>query len=207
MVKIYLCRHGETDYNKSGIIQGGGIDSDINETGVMQSRALFAAYRSLPFAAVFGSGLKRTHQTLSPWAAEGREIGRVPGLNEFNWGDLEGVHPDENQRARFQATLKQWRSGQLHVRMDGGENPVEAWERSRPFFETLRADFQGEQVLLCSHGRQIRIIIAALLGVGLSEMDRFHTDNTGMHVLRLYPAGNAVIETVNNTSHLAALTA
>lgn len=205
MVTVFLCRHGETDYNKTGIIQGGGIDSDLNETGIQQSRALFAAYGNKPFAGIFASGLKRTQQTLAPWAEAGHGMDHVPGLNEFNWGVLEGQRPDEHQRALFQATLQQWRSGHLHVRMEGGESPVEAWDRSRPFFETLRSDFQGEQVLVCSHGRQIRIMLSGLMGIGLQEMDRFSTHNTGMYVVRIYPAGNTVVETVNDTSHLAAL--
>ncbi|MFM8374363.1 MAG: histidine phosphatase family protein, partial [Bacteroidota bacterium] len=36
---VYFIRHGETDFNRQGIIQGRGVDSDLNETGRQQARA------------------------------------------------------------------------------------------------------------------------------------------------------------------------
>ena len=38
---IYLIRHGETDFNRQGIVQGSGVDSDLNELGLAQAEAFF----------------------------------------------------------------------------------------------------------------------------------------------------------------------
>ena len=57
---IYLIRHGETDYNRRGVVQGSGIDSDLNEMGRAQAMAFFQAYQHVPFAKLYISGLK-TH--------------------------------------------------------------------------------------------------------------------------------------------------
>ena len=46
---IYLIRHGETEFNRMGIVQGSGIDSDLNETGILQARAFFETYRHITF--------------------------------------------------------------------------------------------------------------------------------------------------------------
>ena len=57
---IYIIRHGETDYNRQGIIQGSGVDSDLNETGRIQAEKFFKAYHHIPFDKVYTSELKRT---------------------------------------------------------------------------------------------------------------------------------------------------
>ena len=41
---IYLIRHGETDYNRLGVVQGSGIDADLNELGQRQAKAFFDHY-------------------------------------------------------------------------------------------------------------------------------------------------------------------
>ena len=42
---IYLIRHGETDYNRMGVVQGSGIDADLNELGNRQAQAFFEHYQ------------------------------------------------------------------------------------------------------------------------------------------------------------------
>ena len=60
---IYILRHGQTDYNLQGIVQGGGVDTSLNDTGRKQAHAFHEAYKHIPFEAVITSRLKRTHQT------------------------------------------------------------------------------------------------------------------------------------------------
>ena len=47
--KIYITRHGQTDFNKKGIVQGSGVDSDLNETGRLQAEAFFKKFKDHPF--------------------------------------------------------------------------------------------------------------------------------------------------------------
>ncbi len=202
MVNLFICRHGETDYNRLGIVQGGGIDSDLNEAGHLQAKALFDQYQHISFSAIYASGLKRTHQTLAPWNTLGYEIAAIPGLNEFGWGILEGKKPDSQQEHVFKSTLASWRAGDVHIRMEGGENPIEAWERSKPFFDRIREEHQHQNILVCSHGRQMRVMISSLLGIGLHEMDRYKPSNTGMFKLRIDPHGHTEIDLANDISHL-----
>lgn len=42
---IYILRHGETDYNRRGIVQGSGVDAELNEYGRLQAEAFFRYYR------------------------------------------------------------------------------------------------------------------------------------------------------------------
>ena len=50
---MYIIRHGETNYNKLGIVQGSGVDTDINEKGEAQADAFYQAYKHIPFQQIF----------------------------------------------------------------------------------------------------------------------------------------------------------
>ena len=41
MKEIYIIRHGETELNRLGIVQGRGVDSDLNDTGRAQAEAFY----------------------------------------------------------------------------------------------------------------------------------------------------------------------
>ncbi|MCZ6694862.1 MAG: histidine phosphatase family protein, partial [Bacteroidetes bacterium] len=69
--KIYLIRHGQTDFNNRGVVQGSGIDSSLNETGYKQAQAFFDAYQQVPFQKIYTSSLQRTTQTVKPFIDKG----------------------------------------------------------------------------------------------------------------------------------------
>jgi bisphosphoglycerate-dependent phosphoglycerate mutase len=85
--EFYIIRHGETDLNKQGIIQGRGIDSDLNDTGRAQAAAFYAMYKDLTFDKVYTSALKRTHQTVKGFIDAGlhgkyiRKLMSLPGAS------------------------------------------------------------------------------------------------------------------------------
>ena len=63
---IYLIRHGETDYNRMGVVQGSGIDADLNELGNRQAQAFFEHYQHLALDKIYTSALRRTPESVSP---------------------------------------------------------------------------------------------------------------------------------------------
>lgn len=205
-MKLWLIRHGETDYNRKGIVQGGGIDSDLNETGRLQARAFFLKYASQSFDAVYVSPLKRTHQTLAPWQEEQDYDFRIaPELIEFGWGHHEGKQPTPADTAEFHALKAQWAAGNFDAGIDGGgDTPNIAWARLKPFFEQLYQRHQGQTILVCSHGRTIRIILSQLLKGSMHFMNDFSSQNTGLHLLEFEDAGVANPLSINDLSHLNA---
>ncbi|HEY0898299.1 MAG TPA: histidine phosphatase family protein, partial [Sphingobacteriaceae bacterium] len=60
---LYIIRHGETELNRRGIVQGRGMNTDLNELGKKQAEAFYQAYFHIPFDKIYTSTLKRTHQT------------------------------------------------------------------------------------------------------------------------------------------------
>ena len=100
--KIFITRHGQTEYNKRGIVQGSGVDSDLNETGRAQARAFYEAFKVYPFDKLYVSALKRTQQSMKGFIDSGLPFEVLPELNEISWGVREGVPVDEEGSRYYQ---------------------------------------------------------------------------------------------------------
>lgn len=203
ITSLFFIRHGETDFNKRGIVQGSGVDSIINDKGRKQAQAFFDYYQHLDFDTVFASKLQRTHQTLAPWEEKGYHIQSSLGLNELAWGIHEGRVPTEAQRKDFLSVKSRWAQGEVHLKVQGGESPVEGWERARLFMEHIYTMYHGQRLLICSHGRQLRVLLSGLLCGDLSKMEEFNQPNTGLHVLEMKTLNDIRIHTLSDTRHLS----
>lgn len=197
---IYLIRHGQTDYNLKGVVQGRGINSNLNDTGRWQAERFFEKYKEIPFDAVYTSTLTRTHQTVEPFISGGLGHQIRVELDEIDWGVFEGVEHDKILEGEYNSILQSWTEGNLDIKIEGGESPMELQARQTPLIEELRqADF--ENLLLCSHGRAIRALLCGFLGKSLAEMDTFKHNNTCLYKLSL-ENGVYQVEVANDTSHL-----
>lgn len=202
MIEIYLIRHGFTDYNKNGIVQGSGIDSDINEEGAEQARKFYSFYKHLEFDGIYASTLKRTAQTLAPWLEKDIPHFHHEGLNEFNWGEYEGRKPKEEDRAAYRSIVESWQQGDWDVGAKGGETPNIAWKRAEGFFHQLFSNHMDQKLLVCSHGRQIRIMLHKLTGIDMEDASIYPHKNTGLSILKIKDDFTAVSEKLNDATHL-----
>lgn len=205
MTTLYFVRHGQTDYNLKGIVQGSGIDAPLNETGKAQAHAFFRGYSHLKFDAVYASTLQRTHQTLAPWVQAGYSLTKHAGLNEFNWGIHEGKVPTPEEHQSFLNMLERWKDGELDARVPEGESPIDAWSRAQSFFDGLTSKHPNQQLLLCTHGRQLRVILSNLLRVGMENMEPYRHRNTGLTIVKMARDGSVSLDLLNDGSHLEPL--
>lgn len=181
--KIYLIRHGQTDFNVRGIVQGSGVDSSLNEAGRRQAARFFAAYQHVPFDKVYTSLLQRTHQSVEGFLHAGRPHEQHAGLNEISWGVREGTRITPEEDEEYHDVLQQWRAGHTHARLQGGESPDEVAARQRPFIDLLLSRPEEETVLVCMHGRAMRVLLCQLLGYPLRLMDSFEQHNLCLYKL------------------------
>jgi len=181
--KIYLLRHGQTDFNLQGIIQGSGVDSSLNATGKWQAERFFNAYQHEPFDKVYTSVLQRSIQSVQGFIDKGIPHEKYPELNEICWGTREGTYvTPENDIAYFEL-LDKWNSGECHLRMEEGESPDDVAARQRKFLEILLSRPEEEKVLICMHGRAMRVFLCVMLNYPLHCMDIFDHHNLGLYVL------------------------
>ena len=109
---IYFIRHGETAYNRNGIVQGSGVDSSLNETGWSQARAFYEHYKEMPFETVLTSTLQRSQQTVQLFVDQGLPVEHFADINEINWGVHEGKKSEPHMVAQYKTLLGEWAKSQ-----------------------------------------------------------------------------------------------
>ena len=180
---IYLVRHGQTDLNLQGIVQGSGVDSSLNDTGRAQAAQFFAAYRHVPFDRVYTSALRRSEESVQAFLHLGYPHERHAALNEISWGVREGTRITFEEDLEYQHVLGQWERGQTGARLLGGESPDEVAARQRPFLELLQSRPADRHVLICMHGRAMRVLLCQLLHYPLRHMELFEHRNLCLYEL------------------------
>lgn len=201
---FYFIRHGQTDLNLKGIVQGRGVNSPLNDNGIKQAQAFYEAYKHVPFDKIYVSTLLRTHQTVEPFLAHGIPSEELVGLDEISWGIYEGQEQTPEIMTGFEKVVNSWRNNDLDLAIDQGESPNTLVERQREAVEYILAQEDEENVLVCMHGRALRIMLCHLTEVPVCQMDDFPHTNTALYILE-YQNNQFNIIDYYNTSHLSAL--
>ena len=201
--KIYIIRHGETEFNKKGMVQGSGIDASLNDTGRLQAKLFYERYREIPFEKIFISRLIRTKESVQSFIDDGVLCEMVEGLEEISWGTQEGVAFTPETSTIYQQTTERWTAGEIDAKIEGGESPIEVMTRQKRAMEYILK--QNESlVLMCIHGRAMRILLSWMLGFPLTHMDNFKHTNTGLYVINV-DNDKISLEVVNRMDHLEEL--
>ena len=199
--KIYIVRHGQTDYNLKGIVQGSGIDAPINDNGRSQAHAFFKAHSQLKLDKVYYTGLQRTKQSVEQFLDLGLPSEGISDLNEISWGKYEGVPMTHDEDMYYQHMLKRWSSGDLDYAIAGGESPNMVYRRLKKGLDHILG--QGhENVLICMHGRAMRIMMCLVLNYPLRYMDLFEHQNLCCYELTVLGKNNFRLDRYNDTSYL-----
>ncbi len=150
---LALIRHGQTDWNLAGRMQG-RTDIPLNDTGRAQALAAASALAAEPWDAVVSSPLGRARETAAIIAGELRLPlgGAYDELIEQEFGVAEGVLVSE-----------------LHARWpnrnaDGMEPDAEVGPRGIRGLERIAHDHPGRRVLAVAHGTLVRYTLAAISG-------------------------------------------
>ena len=199
--KIYLIRHGETDLNRAGVVQGSGVDTSINDFGKKQANLFYDKYKQIPFDKVYTSKLKRSIQTVNKFINKGIPHQSLIGLNEINWGDSEGMTFNSEADKYYHSVISKWQSGETDFPVEGGESPDDVLERQKPALQEILSSKDDQYILICMHGRAMRVLLCLMLNYPLSLMDVFQHNNVCLYVLN-YTGSIFTIETFNDTSHL-----
>ncbi len=203
--RIYLVRHGETRFNVEGIVQGRRIDSELNETGIIQRDLLAHKFLKIPIDHIYLSTLKRTYQTMKPIIDKGVGYSFIADLDELNFGETEGLPIfDSKGDSILREIIEKWRSGDYHSKFPGGESPFEALTRVERGFEKIIHTQNQNTIVVCLHQRILRIVMCHILQAPLSEMDQYPHHNTGVTSID-YDCDRKIYSVVelNNIGHLS----
>ena len=202
--EIYIIRHGQTDLNAQGIVQGKGVNAPLNELGQKQAAAFHEAYKHVKFDVVYTSSLLRAIQTAEAFVMAGIPHIADADLDEISWGEAEGNKSFTDHSDLFNELLREWKSGNIYYKFNGGESPFDLQQRQLRFIENLKQT-NYKTVLMATHGRFIRALMCTLTQTPLSEMDNFDHTNLCLYKVNLLSNGTFQIEQHNNQAHLAEL--
>lgn len=164
------------------MVQGRGVNASLNETGRLQARKAGEAFRHIAFDRVYTSALVRTHETVKEFINGSTPIRSLDGFDEISWGNQEGVMADYNAKNLYAETVNGWQRGELELNVGGGENPIQVMERQRAAMsEVIQGD--GENILICMHGRAMRVLLCWTLNYPLQFMNGFPHTNCSYYVL------------------------
>ena len=198
---LYIVRHGQTDLNKRGIIQGRGMDTDLNDEGRKQAGLFFNAYKNVPFDKIYISALKRTQQSIQPFIDLGTPYEKLTGLDELGWGVHEGKSATPENKAEFMQIMRDWMDGKLDAKFEGGESPNEVKTRQLEAMKVIMSHPEEKTVLICMHGRALRLLLCILTNKPLTEMDSFPHQNLVLYKVAYDGEKYGIID-FNDAAHL-----
>lgn len=201
---IYITRHGETEWNAEGRIQG-HTDVALSSRGQEQARMLARRLAGIQIDAVYSSDLKRAAETARVAVGE-RDVplSFTPDLREYNKGVFEGLTADEYREAYphlYEASM----ANDLDFAPPNGETIRETSVRLDRIFQQVRQQHMDQNVLVVGHGGSLRAGLVSLLELPLEANWKFVMHNCSLTVVRTYP-NNSVLHLYNDTSHITGTT-
>ncbi len=190
MTRLAVLRHGPTDWNAEGRLQG-RRDLPLSAAG----RARVAAWRLPPEVAGFrwvASPLRRARETARLLA--GGPVADEPRLIEMDWGSWEGRRLAD-LRAELGAAMAANEARGLDFRPAGGESPREVQARLRPWLAEIAA--AGAPVAAVTHKGVIRALLALATGWDMTGRPPVRLDWQAVHLFRLEGGGRPALERAN----------
>ncbi len=170
-MKLYIVRHGETDANAQGIVQG-WLDTELNETGIAQAIEVAKNFNK-PIDAIYSSDLRRAiktarefrnHYVSTPYFEDIR-------LRERNFGDVAGTHRDEHDWEQFWSLEDQ-------VTIPNAETLSDFTRRVADFLDDLTTN-PYNSVLIVAHGGVLNRVQAIL------DADHQHYSHPNASILEI----------------------
>ncbi|MBI3033632.1 histidine phosphatase family protein [Candidatus Woesearchaeota archaeon] len=196
-MRLILVRHGETEDNVKGILQG-HMPGRLTEKGMWQAKKLAVRLRDERIDAIFSSDLKRASDTCEEIARlHNAPVFHTPELREVNYGVLEGGRWDDLRRARSESRLHK-----VDFAPENGESYRRLRERAQGFLEFLFREYKGKTVVVCSHGGFNRMAIGILLKKPIEEAAEIEQHNACLNIIELDDNLQHRAHMINSVEHL-----
>ncbi|MCZ2813631.1 histidine phosphatase family protein [Modestobacter sp. VKM Ac-2979] len=165
---LLLVRHGQSEWNAAGLMQGQTAHVPLTELGHQQAAQAATELAALTRdgggpGALVSSDLHRAVQTAEHCAAAtGLALSTTPALREQGYGVLEG------RPSRELWDVVDWTDP--HWSAEGGESLAQLHSRVAGYLDRLRTDPPAAVVALVTHGDTIRAAQAVVAGLGPDQL-------------------------------------
>jgi len=196
-LRIYLLRHGETDFNKKGLEGGQPSRTPLNKLGIIQSKKLAKRLGKIHFDKIFSSKLKRAIQTANEIKKVSKsDIVFDERLNEYRPGEVDPS--SEKWMNKYDEILKSGVS-KYEIRPFGGENIWDLIKRVSSFLKDLEKE-KGT-VAIIGHSGVNAVLINLSQRKEKNEFYKIKQDNACINILD-FSNGKWNIESINESDHL-----
>ncbi|WP_062234440.1 histidine phosphatase family protein [Fictibacillus sp. FJAT-27399] len=186
MAKIYLLRHGVTEWNAAGDRYCGLTDIDLSKQGGIQAECAAAYLKDIKFDAAYSSTLCRAYNTAQIIAKKHYlSVQKDDRIVEADFGLWEGKTRTEFEQEDPQS----WEAWVIDPKSNPagktGETAEKIFSRMKSFFDEISKNHPDETVLVVAHSTVNRIYIAGALEMPFKHYRRLYQENTGINIFDL----------------------
>lgn len=196
MLKVFLLRHGETQYNADGNRYCGLTDISLTDLGLHQASLVNSQLKGIEFDAVYASPLTRARLTAE--LATERDVLTDQRLIEMDFGLWEGKTKEEfipeNEQLwnSWLADPAVTRAGQT------GENAAQVIQRMDDFFSEMIVRHPSGKIVVVAHNGVNRLYLAHKLGMPLANYRRLAIENSCLCEFSLSDDGELTLHKLNS---------
>ncbi len=199
-MRLFLVRHGITEWNQKRRLQG-QTDVPLAPEGVEQARRVAARLASQPLDAVWSSDLSRARVTAEMIAQEHNlSVRTTPLLREAMMGDWEGLTEAEVRARGEGEAWSRYMQDSVANRPPGGETMEAIWDRVLAGLAEVRRAHSEGNIALVGHGGSMRAILCHALGAPMPSMRHIWLDNASLSLIDF--GGRGWVKLMNDTTHL-----
>lgn len=175
-LRLYIARHGETDWNVEHRLQG-WTDRPLNDNGRRQAAALAESLKGVRIDAIYSSTLSRSRDTARAVAGSAVTVNSLDGLRERNYGHFQGGSDTNPEYAR---RMNDWND-----RLDDGESLNDLLARTRDSLARIRREHPSGNVLIVGHRITNQMALRALLDLTPEQTVKITQDNDEVYLVEL----------------------
>lgn len=206
MTRLYLVRHGETEWNRFSKVQG-RTDTELSEEGIKQARLLAGRLAGEDIDFIYSSSLKRALKTAEIVADYKRcEIVKSDKYHEICLGPWEGMTINEIKE-KYSEHFRAYKEDPANFRLQGAETFMDLTERTYNAILDIVEHHKGSNILVVSHGTAIKAAIIRILGIDIINYTKFRVDNASVSIIDFQDdrPDVPVVVCLNDTSHMKEL--
>lgn len=200
MQKLYLVRHGESEWNSLKKIQG-QQDVYLTQTGKKQAEKIANRLVSEKIDIIYSSDLKRANETANIIGKKlNLQVKSSEAFREIKFGPWEGLNIEELTKKNSEEHFI-WLNEPHNFKINGAETLYEVQKRAMNKIDSILTSNPDENILVVSHGATIKTIILGYAGMDLKYYNRMTIGNTSLSIIEFRDRNN-VIKLLNDTCHL-----
>ncbi len=182
--RLYLVRHGESEWNTERRIQDNHSGNGLSEVGRRQAQRLGARMREQEFDKVYCSDVQRAVETAEIALGRVDNIQFLDTLREISFGGWGGKQVEQIVK-EYPGMMEKWFNKPTSVSIDGGEDMADFRKRVVKTFNEITGRIDSENVLVITHGGVICSYLTYILGMDLDDLWSFSLPNASLTIISM----------------------